>query len=309
MRPQLPWPVLGQWPGAARRRTVNIPGMSSPAVLSVLMAAKTAKLVTLLKEISLKASQQQDLLKSALLETSSKEALANLYSKDFESSHFPFLDAKFEKDKLAQIQYFVDEARRATRKQRIENFFKEHQEIRSVGSKNERHILSKQKLLDEGDPLHRALLSLLRKDEDGDEFLGRIRMKSDEVSLDDLLQSFQGLSKVDQWISSLQIEKLVSSAFVPLLETDGDRDKLLAVARCSEEDLILVSLGIFGGLVSLLKDSVRDLRTCKDLEQRHQKTSMNEISDHKFMTMSCGPVSAFYQGLGDRVGGYSFEHR
>ena len=213
------------------------------------------------------------------------------------------------REMLSKIQERIEEALSDSREEKIVAFFKKLQKTRFDGSKAERHVLMKDELLDESNPQHAMLLSLLRVDEEADELLSRLRIKPDEVNLEDLIQSFQGLSRVEQWVASLRVDKLVARAIIPLMEValgDVCGDKLLAVSRSSESDLTLVSFGLFKGLATLLKKSVSDLKICKELEEKQRKEASDETSSSKFVTMKCGPVSSFYQGLGDRVGNRIF---
>ena len=120
-----------------------------------------------------------------------------------------------------------------------------------------------------------------------------------EVDYEDIKVVLERPNKVEQWIASIPLGQLIASAFSPIICRDTtEKDPLRIISRCSDQDLSLIYQGITNGFLTLMRTSV------DELESSYQKMDAMKAQDgpDSLRTLSCGEVSAFYNGLGDRIG-------
>jgi hypothetical protein len=129
-----------------------------------------------------------------------------------------------------------------------------------------------------------------------------------EVDFEDVKLVHTRPSKVDQWMSSIPLGQLVASAMLRLIASEAklsiffvkpQEDPLRSISMLCDHDLSLVFEGIKDAFVSLMKTSIEDLKlSFEKMDQVKAKDSRVDV----IRTLSCGDVSDFYNGIGDRVG-------
>lgn len=104
---------------------------------------------------------------------------------------------------------------------------------------------------------------------------------------------------------SIPLNQLVAAAFSAVADrAAGKKDPLRSISKCSDDDLSLVCEALTQGLLQLCKQHSRLLREAYDTLDRKKLAPSGADDQAKFTvsTMSCGSISAFYDGLGSRVG-------
>jgi hypothetical protein len=111
------------------------------------------------------------------------------------------------------------------------------------------------------------------------------------------------LKELERWTASMPFHQLIAVALLPIVEAASDKKETLRLI-CNCEDLSLLYDTMTDGCKQLF---VKFLNQLKDSYAALDKKKLNigsEDDGSKFSinTMSCGEISAFYDGLGSRVG-------
>ncbi len=121
-----------------------------------------------------------------------------------------------------------------------------------------------------------------------------------EVDYEDIKVVLERPNKVEQWIASIPLGQLVASAFTPIICRDTtEKDPIRILSRCSDQDLRLIYQGIANGFLALMRTSVDELKLSYD---KMDEMKAHDNGSDSLRDLSCGEVSAFYNGLGDRIG-------
>ena len=131
----------------------------------------------------------------------------------------------------------------------------------------------------------------------------------------------QVLKDVERWTCSMPFQQLVAAGFVQLADhgskaallrkkdktvEDGQnqKDPLRSVSKCSDEEFHVVCDAVLEGCRQLLIKHHSELKIAYEAldKQKLGKGSEEDQSKFSLNTMSCGEISAFYEGLGGRVG-------
>jgi Ca2+-binding EF-hand superfamily protein len=110
---------------------------------------------------------------------------------------------------------------------------------------------------------------------------------------------------LERWTTAIPFNLLVATAYLPIVErASGRKDPLRVVSKSSEEDLISVCNAVSHGCLHLCKRYSKQLREAFEYLDKKKLAVANADDQSKFAvnTMSCGSISAFYDGLGSRVG-------
>ena len=121
-----------------------------------------------------------------------------------------------------------------------------------------------------------------------------------EIDLEDLKLILERPNEVDRWIATIPIGPLVGSAFSPIINRDkSNADPLRSISTCTDQDLNCIFKGLASGFHQLMRTAIDELK-CAHAKQDEMKPQQPESMELR--ALSCGGVSAFYGGLGDRVG-------
>ena len=183
----------------------------------------------------------------------------------------------------------------------LKNVFDKRKTVIVDGCRNDhkREIILKENLrlvMDElGLPYDRQMSDddLLRKfDANGD----------GELDLEDVKIALQCPNKVDQFVASIPLGPLVASALMPIIsqKSSNEKDPLRIISTCSDKELNYVVQGIRRPLLTLMRTYVNQLK--ESYNKMDQLKAVVDSQHDEVPTLSCGGVSAFYNGLGDRVG-------
>ncbi len=123
-----------------------------------------------------------------------------------------------------------------------------------------------------------------------------------ELDLEDVKIALQRTNKVEQFIASIPLGPLIASALMPIIseKSSNEKDPLRSISTCSDKELNFVFQGIRRPLLTLMRTYLDQL---KESYKKIDELKKAADSQHDVIpTLSCGSVSAFYNGLGDRVG-------
>ena len=112
------------------------------------------------------------------------------------------------------------------------------------------------------------------------------------------------LRDLESWTASIPLCELVAAAFTAVADqTAAKKDPLRAISKCSDDDFAVIFEGLAEGFLTLCKQHGKKLREAYDILDK-KKVSLSGDDQSKFTVnaMSCGSISAFYDGLGSRVG-------
>jgi hypothetical protein len=110
---------------------------------------------------------------------------------------------------------------------------------------------------------------------------------------------------LEGWTASIPFGELVAAAFSSVADrTAAKKDPLRAISKCSDDDYALIFEGLAEGILTLCKQHGRRLREAYDILDKKKLSPSSADDQSKFTVnaMSCGSISAFYDGLGSRVG-------
>jgi hypothetical protein len=124
-----------------------------------------------------------------------------------------------------------------------------------------------------------------------------------EVDFEDVRIIHTYPNKVEQWMASIPLGQLVASALLRLIDIaakptnfSSEEDSLRNICMISDQDLSLLFEGIKDAFLELMKSSINDLKlSFEKMDKVDGQKSTSEV-------LSCGDVSDFYNGIGDRVG-------
>ena len=119
------------------------------------------------------------------------------------------------------------------------------------------------------------------------------------LDLQEFTKAIKHPSKVEQWANTLPLSKLLARC-LSFKESD---DPLREVSRLSSDELRALTKAFTEGLLTILSDSLSELKKCYTEMDRMTDLSANDASS-KFQTfkMSSGSVEDFHSGLHGRVG-------
>ena len=162
--------------------------------------------------------------------------------------------------------------------------------------KNLKDALADVGLLIQGEELEGLLASIDTEDSsalDYNEFK-RASMRPSKVQRD-----------LESWTASIPFGELFAAAFCAVADrTAAKKDPLRAISKCSDDDLAVIFEGLSEGILTLFKQHGRQLREAYDVLDKKKLSPSSADDQSKFTVnpMSCGSISAFYDGLGSRVG-------
>jgi len=129
------------------------------------------------------------------------------------------------------------------------------------------------------------------------------------------------LKDVERWTCSMPFQQLVAAGFVQLADhghkapvlrkkdqsaenTHNQKDPLRVISKCSDEEFNVVCDAVLEGCRKLLVKHHSELKIAYEALDKKKLGQSSEEDQSKFSlnTMSCGDISAFYEGLGGRVG-------
>jgi len=128
------------------------------------------------------------------------------------------------------------------------------------------------------------------------------------LDFDEFKAAVKRPSKLEQWTMGIPMFRIVASGLVPLVARSQVRDDpLRALAICSEEHIATVVEGMKEGLHKVILkhlerlkagyDAINSLKDSAKLAKQMSKFSFGDV-----VTMNCGRIEAFFDGLGGRVG-------
>lgn len=142
------------------------------------------------------------------------------------------------------------------------------------------------------------------EDEAGDMFEEFDSNNSDTLDLDELMLLLRKPTRLYEWVKTLPLVELVVDAISAIpreqhSEQKKSIDPLFMVSEMSCEDRRGVCFAVRHGLMSILEDSCKALKTAFDHTRRPDKYS-------KFIgsieVMSAGDINAFHSGIEARIG-------